>query len=128
MANARVALVTGGARGIGKEIGLALANKGWDVAICYRTSAGEAAATKAALEKSGRRALSVRCDVSDPENVTQLVQQVNTELGTIDCLVHAAGPYHRAEILQETPEGWRKMMTNNLDSLFFCAKAVAPGM
>jgi 3-oxoacyl-[acyl-carrier protein] reductase len=128
MTQARVALIPGGAKGIGRDVAVSLARRGWDVALCFRTSAGDAAAAKAEIEKEGRRALAVRCDVSDPENVTGLVRQVETELGRIDALIHCAGPYHRVELLKETPEGWRSMMANNLDSLFYCARAVAPGM
>jgi 3-oxoacyl-[acyl-carrier protein] reductase len=98
------------------------------VALCYRTSAAEAAAARLEIEKLGRKALAIRCDVSVAENVAELCAHVEGELGRIDALIHAAGPYHRVGILEESPEGWREMMTNNLDSLFLCARAVAPGM
>ena len=128
MAETRVALVTGGAKGIGRAVARALAERGWDVAVCYRTSADDGAAARAEIEKAGRRGLAVRADVSDPEAVAALVKQVGGELGRIDALVHCAGPYHRVDLMKETPEGWREMMANNLDSLFYCARAVAPGM
>ena len=124
----RVALIPGGARGIGREIGLALAARGWDVALSFRRSEAEAASARATIEAAGRRALAVRCDVSDPAAAAGLVAEVGGALGRIDALVHAAGPYHRVGLLEETPEGWREMMANNLDSLFYCARAVAPGM
>ncbi len=128
MTTTRVALVTGGARGIGREIGIALAGRGWDVALCYRTSEASAAETCAAIEAAGRRALALCRDVSDPAQVADLVATVAARLGRIDALVHAAGPYHRVDLLSETDEGWRSMFANNLDSLFYCARAVAPGM
>jgi len=124
----RVALVTGGAKGIGRAIALALARRGWDVAICYRTSADAAAATRAELERAGRRALAAACDVSDPAAAKALVARVEGELGRVDALVHCAGPYHRVDVLAETPEGWREMFAHNLDSLLWCAQAAAPGM
>jgi NAD(P)-dependent dehydrogenase (short-subunit alcohol dehydrogenase family) len=62
----RVALITGGARGIGRAIGLDLAGRGWSVAICYRTSAAEAETACAEMRAKGARALAERCDVSDP--------------------------------------------------------------
>jgi 3-oxoacyl-[acyl-carrier protein] reductase len=128
MTTTRVALVTGGARGIGRDIGLDLAKRGWDVALCYRTSAEAAAHVCAAVEQAGRRALALKSDVSEPAAAAALVERVERELGAIDALVHCAGPYHRIDLLKETPEGWRAMLAGNLDSLFFCARAVAPGM
>ena len=98
----RVALITGGARGIGKAIGLDLARAGWAVAFCYRTSETAAAETRAALESAGARALALRADVSDSAAAEDLVRRVERAWGRIDALVHCAGPYHRVELLQET--------------------------
>ena len=128
MTSTRVALIPGGARGIGREIGLALAARGWDVALAFRKSADDAASARAAIEAAGRRALAVCCDVSEPAAAAALVEETTRELGRVDALIHAAGPYHRLGLLEETPEGWRAMIANNLDSLFYCARAVAPGM
>jgi 3-oxoacyl-[acyl-carrier protein] reductase len=124
----RVALITGGARGIGRAVGLDLAATGWAVAFCYRTSAADAQATRAALEARGAPALAIQADVSDPAAAEALVRQVEDAWGRIDALVNCAGPYHRVDILQETPEGWRAMLTNNLDPVFFLSRLVAPGM
>jgi len=124
----RVALITGGARGIGRGIGLDLARAGWAVAFCYRTSAEAAAETHAAIEAAGTRALAVQADVSDPWAAEGLVRRVETAWGRIDALVNCAGPYHRVDILKETPAGWREMFDNNLHPVFYLARAVAPGM
>ncbi len=124
----RVALITGGAKGIGRAIGLDLAAAGWGVALCYRTSADEARAAVTEIEHRGAKALAVRADVSDPEQVRSLFAEVEGKLGAPDALVHAAGPYHRVDVLEETPEGWRAMFANNLDSLFYCAREAARGM
>jgi 3-oxoacyl-[acyl-carrier protein] reductase len=124
----RVALIAGGARGMGREIALALAARGWSVAVGYRDSAAAAAQTAAAIEARGAAALVVRADVSQPADCERLVHDVSAWRGRIDALVHAAGPYHRAEILRETPEGWRAMFAHNLDSLFYLSRLVAPGM
>ncbi|MGD2062486.1 MAG: SDR family oxidoreductase [Nitrospirota bacterium] len=125
----RVALITGGARGIGREIGLTLAAQGWSVAVCYRTSAEAGAETAAAMEERGApRTRAAQCDVSDPEAAEGLVRKVESDWGQVDALINCAGPYHRVNLLDETPEGWLSMFANNLHPVFYCARAVAPGM
>ena len=69
----RIALITGGARGIGRAIALDLATHGWSIAICYRTSLADAETTKAGIIERGGQALSLQCDVSDPNATQQLV-------------------------------------------------------
>jgi 3-oxoacyl-[acyl-carrier protein] reductase len=124
----RVALITGGARGIGREIALKLAARGWSIAIGYRRRADAAAETLAAIEARGCSAMVVQADVARAEECEALVAEVTAWRGRIDALVHAAGPYHRVSILDETPEGWREMLASNLDSLFFLSRLVARGM
>jgi 3-oxoacyl-[acyl-carrier protein] reductase len=124
----RAALVTGGARGIGRQVALDLAGSGWAVAICYRTSAEAAEKTCREIERHGVPALAVQADVSRPLECQLLVRRVLDWQGRLDALVHGAGPYHRVDVFQETPEGWRDMFANNLDSLFYMAQAVAPAM
>ncbi len=121
----KVALVTGGARGIGRGVAIALASRGWHVAFCWRTSEADARVTLEALEGRG---LSIRADVSKPEQAASLVERVQSEWGQIDALINGAGPYHRLSILDETPDGWRAMFANNLDPVFYLSRAVAPGM
>lgn len=124
----RVALITGGARGIGAAISSALADRGWDVAICYRTSEKEASEVVEKIGRKGRQGLSVRCDVSDPVAAKKLVEKVEDRWGRIDALVNCAGPYHRVGLLQETAEGWRSMFDNNLHPVFYLSQAVVPAM
>jgi 3-oxoacyl-[acyl-carrier protein] reductase len=124
----RVALIPGGAKGIGREIALRLAERGWWVALCYRTSVAEADNTRAMIEKRGVRALAVCADVSSTVACEALVEHVKSWGGRIDALINAAGPYHRVDVLEETPEGWREMFASNLDSLFYLSRLVAPGM
>lgn len=123
----RVALITGGAKGIGRAVALNLAAQGWSVAICYRTSEREANDTREQIAQRSR-ALAVQCDVSDPQAAEELVRRVEREWGRIDALVNGAGPYHRINVLDESYEGWRAMFANNLDPVFSLARAVAPGM
>ncbi len=126
--NERVALITGGARGIGRAVALDLGTQGWSVAICYRTSAKEADETKAQIEKNGGRGLAAQCDVSDPGAAEGLVRQVEKEWGRIDALINGAGPYQRKNLLEVSIEDWHLMFDNNLHPLFYLGRAVAPGM
>jgi 3-oxoacyl-[acyl-carrier protein] reductase len=124
----KVALIAGGARGIGRAIALSLAEQGWSVAICYRTSQKQAEETIAAAVKSGVRARAEQCDVSDPKAAAALAENVEKQWGRIDALINCAGPYHRVNLLEETVDGWREMFDNNLHPVFYLSRAVAPGM
>jgi 3-oxoacyl-[acyl-carrier protein] reductase len=124
----RVAVITGGARGIGRAIALSLAESGWPVTICYRTSAQEAAETVEAIQQKGGRGEAVVCDVSDAKAAEGLIRQVEKEWGRVDALINCAGPYHRVDLLEETVEGWHAMFDNNLHPVFYLSRAVAPGM
>ncbi len=124
----RVALVTGGARGIGRAIALDLASRQWSVAICYRTSEAAAADTAQEMEARGAQTLSRRCDVSDPAGARDLVAEVERTWGRLDALINCAGPYHRINLLEETPEGWAEMFNHNLHPIFYLAQAAALGM
>jgi 3-oxoacyl-[acyl-carrier protein] reductase len=123
-----VALITGGVRGIGRAISLALAQRGWTVAACYRKSEKEAAELNLMLRNMGATALLVRTDVSLPEEAEALVQQVEDEYGRIDALINCIGSYHRVHLMQESVEGWHSMFNNNLHPVFYLTRAVAPGM
>jgi 3-oxoacyl-[acyl-carrier protein] reductase len=124
----RVALITGGARGIGRGIALDLASRHWKIAICYRTSEADAQKTALAITERGGQALAVRCDVSDPVAAKHLATQVEQTWGRIDVLINGAGPYHRINLFDETVEGWNEMFDGNLHPIFYLAQAVAPGM
>ena len=126
--NAPVAVITGGARGIGRAIALDLAAHKWRVAICYRTSEQEATETARDITARGGEPLAVRCDVSDPVAAKKLIQQVEQTWARIDALINCAGPYHRLNLLDETPAGWNEMFDHNLHPVFYLAHAAAPGM
>jgi 3-oxoacyl-[acyl-carrier protein] reductase len=126
--NTRVALITGGAKGIGRGIALDLAAQNWKIAICYRTSEADAQKTALAITERGGQALAIRCDVSDPVAAKSLADQVEQKWGQIDVLINGAGPYHRINLFEETVEGWNEMFDGNLHPIFYLAKAVAPGM
>jgi 3-oxoacyl-[acyl-carrier protein] reductase len=124
----KVALVTGGAKGIGRAIALDLATTGWDVAICYRTSAKAASEVIDQVKRSGASGLASECDVSNADAAVRLVQRVQQEFGRIDALINGAGPYHRVSLLNETNEGWHSMFDNNLHPVFYLTQAVIPIM
>jgi 3-oxoacyl-[acyl-carrier protein] reductase len=126
--NDRVALISGGARGIGRAVALDLAARGWSVAICYRASAEEASTVVDAVKARGAGGLALQCDVSDPKAAVEWVEHVNKEWGRVDALINGAGPYHRVSLLEETNEGWHSMFDNNLHPVFYLSKAVIPIM
>ncbi|MDH4155243.1 MAG: SDR family oxidoreductase [Nitrospira sp.] len=124
----QVAVITGGAKGIGRGIALDLAARQWKIAFCYRTSDAEAKATAQDIMAQGGQSLAIRCDVSDPVAAKSLIAQVEQEWGRIDVLVNGAGPYHRINLFDETIDGWNEMFAGNLHPIFYLARAVAPGM
>jgi len=124
----KVALITGGARGIGRSIALSLAERGWSVAVCYRTSAQEGEEIQSSVKEKGGRGMAVRCDVSNPAAAEEFARKVEDEWGRIDALINCAGPYHRVNLLEETVEGWNSMFDNNLHPIFYLSRVIAPGM
>jgi len=124
----RVALITGGVRGIGRAIALSLAEEGWSIAICYRTSKDDGEKTQTEIQERGGKCLVLQCDVSDSKAAEGLIKQVEKEWGQVDALINCAGPYHRVNLLEETVEGWHSMFDNNLHPNFYLSRLVAPGM
>ena len=146
----RVALVTGGSRGLGRADALTLAQAGADVAIAdiqmesddaevdaWGPLAQAAKAqglvyteqTVAEIEAMGRRAIAIRCDVTDRRQVEEAVARVVEELGSVDILVNNAGTLdHVAQLEQQSPELWERDLRVNLSGAFNCAQAVWPHM
>jgi 3-oxoacyl-[acyl-carrier protein] reductase len=127
-AETRTALITGGARGIGRAVAGDLARRGWNIALCYRKSAAEADAVAREAEAAGVKALAIQSDVSEASAAAALVARVENEWGRIDALINGAGPYHRVDVLKESVEGWQAMFDNNLHPIFYLSRAVLPGM
>jgi NAD(P)-dependent dehydrogenase (short-subunit alcohol dehydrogenase family) len=124
----RTALVTGGAVRVGRAIALALAERGAQVAITYRSSEGPARETVAELRSCGVRALAVRCNQRDPEQVRAAVREVEADLGPIDVLVNNAAIFERTPFADATLEGWDSHLEVNLRGPWLFAQATAPGM
>jgi 3-oxoacyl-[acyl-carrier protein] reductase len=124
----RIALVTGGARGIGRAVALALAEAGADVAVNYVTRAAEAEAVAAAIRRLGRRALAVRADVSDGGAVNAMLGAISRELGPPDILVNNAGVAVRRGLDDLTEADFDRTIAVNLKSAFLCTQAALPAM
>jgi 3-oxoacyl-[acyl-carrier protein] reductase len=124
----RVALVTGGSRGIGKAIALALAGAGVAVAVNYRERGQEAEAVAEAIRESGGRAAAFGADVSLHADVHGMVREVEGRLGPIDILVNNAGMAAVRGLDDITEEDFDRSIAVNLKSAFLCTQAVLPGM
>ena len=124
----RTALVTGGSRGIGKAIALALGHAGCHVAVNYVSREAEAGDVAAAIRALGRRAVALRGDVSKSADVSALLTAVERDVGPIDILVNNAGRL-RIETLEQMSEAtWNETLDVNLTSVFLTTQAVLPGM
>jgi len=124
----KVALVTGGGRGIGRAISLALARAGCDVSVNYRERRADADSAVEEIHKVGRRAAAIQGDVSRAPDVTQLVRATESQLGPIEICVNNAGKVLIQSIDQMTEESWNDMIASNLTSCFLVTQAVLPGM
>ena len=117
------ALVTGGARRIGREIALALARAGADVAITYRTSHTEAAQTAREIETLGCRALAVECDVRSEASVRCAIAATTTRFGTLDILVNNAAVFESAALDRISLEQWDTVFETNTRGPFLVARS-----
>jgi 3-oxoacyl-[acyl-carrier protein] reductase len=121
----RSALVTGGNTGIGRAIALAYADEGADVAIAYIDREPEAQSLVAAIEAKGRRALAVRCDVTQEAAVTAMMAAVVKHFGTLDVLVSNAGIQRPQPITEMTVADWDRMLGVHLRGAFLVAREAA---
>jgi 3-oxoacyl-[acyl-carrier protein] reductase len=124
----RIALVTGGGRGIGAGIAAALARAGADVAVNYRERADAAQEVCSTVTGLGRRALAVKSDVSVAADVRRMVAEVESQFGSIDILVNNAGIARPQKLEEITELDWDEILTVNLKSVFLVTQAVVGGM
>jgi 3-oxoacyl-[acyl-carrier protein] reductase len=124
----KVALVTGSSRGIGKTIALKLAESGASLAINYKSNTWAADEVVESIKKLGRKAISIQCDVSNFADVEEMIKKVTKEFGRIDILVNNVGPFLYKSIYDTTIGEWHQIINSNLNSTFYCCKAVVPIM
>ena len=122
----KVALVTGGAKRLGKAAGLALAKAGADVAITFLTSAKEAQQTAKQIENLGVRALAVPCDVTDPKSVRAAIAAVVRKFSGLDILINSAGRYETVAFDQLSLQQWDTIFATNVRGPFLVSKEALP--
>ncbi|MFC4467410.1 3-oxoacyl-[acyl-carrier-protein] reductase [Streptomyces xiangluensis] len=120
----KVALVTGGSRGIGRACVLRLAQDGYDVAFCYSSQSAAADEVRKEASRHGTRILAVRADVASADSVRDLVKQVNEQLNPIDVLVTSAGIVRDNPLLLMTDEQWGEVVDVNLTGTYNVCRAV----
>ncbi|HEV2175920.1 MAG TPA: SDR family oxidoreductase [Terriglobia bacterium] len=124
----QVALVTGGAKRIGRAIALALAGAGASVVVNYNHSRAEAFATARDIRALGADSVAIRADVSKPKQVGAMFRAVEKRFGRLDILVNNAGVFFPAPLAQLNEADWDRILGINLKGTFFCAQAAAPVM
>ena len=121
----RAAIVTGGARGIGRAICLELAGRGCDIAFNYAHSAEASQTLASEIERHGRRVRAIQADVADYKAVEAMVRQVKEDFGRIDYLVNNAGIIRDKLILRMAESDWDEVLNTNLKGAFNFSKAVS---
>ncbi len=125
----KVAIITGGRRGIGRAIALAFAEAGADVAVCdCVVEDGELGAVADEIQRLGRRSLAIKADVTQKSEVDNLVKRVEDELGFIDILVNNAGVGGGPPMLETPEDEWQRVIDINLKGHYLCSQAVTKGM
>ncbi|HEY6627580.1 MAG TPA: 3-oxoacyl-[acyl-carrier-protein] reductase [Acidimicrobiia bacterium] len=126
--NGRVALVTGGSRGIGRAIALRLAGSGNQVAVNYASNAAAAEETVNAIESAGGHAISYAADVSQEDQVEEMFAKVAAALGPVSILVNNAGITRDNLLLRMSPKDFDDVIDTNLRSTYLCTRAALRGM
>jgi 3-oxoacyl-[acyl-carrier protein] reductase len=119
----RVAVVTGATRGIGRAIAIRLAEDGFDVVINYRGDIGPAEELGKEIEARGGRSLAIKADITNADDVANLIEGTINEFGKIDVLVNNAGITRDTLIMRMSEEDWDAVLDTNLKGAFLCSKA-----
>ena len=124
----KVALVTGGSRGIGRQIALALARQGTDIAVNYLRSENEANKVLSEVEDCGSRCITIRADVSKSSDVARMKNIIMNKLGVVQILINNAGIARPQSIQEISEKDWDEIIETNLKSAFLVTQAVLPEM
>ncbi|MEW6523449.1 MAG: 3-oxoacyl-[acyl-carrier-protein] reductase [Bacillota bacterium] len=124
----RVALVTGGNRGIGRAVAVALAEQGARVAVNYRQRHEEARAVVDQITAAGGQGLAIAADVAEPASAAELVERCVRHFGSLDILVNNAGVTRDGLLLRMSDDRWQEVMDTNLYGVFSCTRAAAKVM
>jgi NAD(P)-dependent dehydrogenase (short-subunit alcohol dehydrogenase family) len=124
----KVCLITGGTRGIGAAVAIALAECGANLALVARNLDDEARRTQAQIEKRGRRCVLIAADVGVPEQAARCVADAESALGPVAVLIHSAGGAVNGGLMQLTPAAWTAAFAVHVDAVFHLCRAVVPGM
>ncbi len=124
----KVALVTGGARGIGRAIAIELASRGASVAINYRSSSAEAEKLAAEVQEMGVESILIQGDVSSKEDSKRVLEAVMDSFKQIDILVNNAGITHDRTVRKMTVKDWTEVLNTNLNGTFYATRAALPSM
>ena len=124
----QVALVTGSARRIGRTIALSLAERGYDIAVHYRSSREEALALVATIEAKGRRAAAIQADLADMDDVATLVSRAAAALGPLTCLINNASEFRQDTLDTLSPQTWTTHHDINFKTPVFLAQALFHGL
>jgi NAD(P)-dependent dehydrogenase (short-subunit alcohol dehydrogenase family) len=122
----RVALVTGGSRGIGRGIATRLAQDGARVAIAYRSNKGAAQQALRQIQAAGVECVAVETDIGDPGRAEQLVKTVTERFGRLDIVVNNVGDFRWGTVTDMTLEEWNGIFTSNLSTALYMCRAVLP--
>lgn len=121
----KTAIVTGGSRGIGRAVSVALAKAGANVAIIYAGNTAAAEETKKLVERCGAKAELFQCDVADEASVASMVKTVKKDFGSIDILINNAGITRDGLLMIMKEEDWNAVLQTNLTGVYHCTKAVS---
>lgn len=124
----KAALVTGGSRGIGREICLKLAERGADVGVNFLGNGDAAEESRRKIEEMGRKAVTIRADVSDSGDVAKMIDNFVKSFGRIDILINNAGINRDALMIRMKEEDWDAVVATNLKGTFFCTQTAAKVM
>lgn len=126
MTDARVAIVTGSGKGIGRAIAERLARDGYNVVVNYRRDAASAHETLTAIQAVSPDSIAVQGDVASPDGARDLIEQAHKQFGRLDVLVNNAGPFLAKPVFETSVEEWQEIMNGNINSAFYCIKAALP--